>query len=188
MNSDKTKFMFFKQDSIISILNDNTMKLVEPFAYLGSNISSSESDLNILITNRWTIMDRLSTIWKSLWLKETVNLPSSSHIGTTIWLHHLDFNEALRKKLNGNYARMLRDVLNKSWKQNPWKQKLYFHLIPISQTIQDEQDTLGTATETTFSIGFLHMDTPVLLDQQKLLLVSFVWILDTVVPAKSEGR
>ena len=41
-----------------------------------------------------------------------------------------------RKRLDANYTRMLRAVLNKSWKQHPTKQNLYGHLTPISQTIQ----------------------------------------------------
>ena len=41
--------------------------------------------------------------------------------------------------LYGNCARMLRNLLNKSWKQNPLKQKLYSHLSPISKTIQVRQ-------------------------------------------------
>ena len=41
-----------------------------------------------------------------------------------------------KKKLDGNYIRMLRAVLNKSWRQHPTKQQLYDHLPPIMKTIQ----------------------------------------------------
>ena len=40
VNSDKTEFIFFKQDRGISILNAKSRKLVDQFTYLGSNISS----------------------------------------------------------------------------------------------------------------------------------------------------
>ena len=40
------------------------------------------------------------------------------------------------KKLDSNYTRMLRAILNKSWKQHPTKQQLYGHLPPISKIIQ----------------------------------------------------
>ena len=40
------------------------------------------------------------------------------------------------KKIGGNCRRMLRAILNKSWKQHPIKQYLYSHLAPISKTIQ----------------------------------------------------
>ena len=42
----------------------------------------------------------------------------------------------MKKKLDGNYARMLWAVLNKSWRQHPTKQQLYGHLPPITKTIQ----------------------------------------------------
>ena len=41
-----------------------------------------------------------------------------------------------KKKLDGKCIRILRAVLNKSWKQHPTKQQLYGYLPPISQTIQ----------------------------------------------------
>ena len=42
----------------------------------------------------------------------------------------------LEKKLDGNYTRMLRAILNKSWRQHPTKHQLYDHLPPITKTIQ----------------------------------------------------
>ena len=42
----------------------------------------------------------------------------------------------MEKKLVGNYTRMLRAILNKSWRQHPTKQQLYGHLPPITKTIQ----------------------------------------------------
>ena len=40
------------------------------------------------------------------------------------------------KKLDGNYTRMLRAILNRSWEQHPVKQQLYGHLPPITKAIQ----------------------------------------------------
>ena len=42
----------------------------------------------------------------------------------------------LEKKLDANYTRMLRAILNKSWRQYPRKRQLYGHLPPITKTIQ----------------------------------------------------
>ena len=39
-------------------------------------------------------------------------------------------------KLDGNYTRMLRAILNKSWRQHPTKHQLYGHLPPITKIIQ----------------------------------------------------
>ena len=42
----------------------------------------------------------------------------------------------LEKKLDGNYTRMLRAILNKSWRQHPTRHQLYGYLPPITKTIQ----------------------------------------------------
>ena len=41
------------------------MKLVDQFIYLGSNILSTEKDVNIPMGKVWTTIDKLTTIWKS---------------------------------------------------------------------------------------------------------------------------
>ena len=52
--------------------------------------------------------------------------------GCTTWT----LTKLLEKKLNGNYTRMLRAILNKSWRQHPTRHQLYGHLPPITKTIQ----------------------------------------------------
>ena len=52
--------------------------------------------------------------------------------GCTTWT----LTKRLKKKLDGNYTRMLRAILNKSWRQHPTKHQLYGHLPPITKTIQ----------------------------------------------------
>ena len=48
----------------------------------------------------------------------------------------LTLTKRLEEKLDGNYTRMLRAILNKSWKQHPTKRQLYGHIPPITKTIQ----------------------------------------------------
>ena len=52
--------------------------------------------------------------------------------GCTTWT----LTKRLEKKLDGNYTRMLRAILNKSWQQHPTPRQLYGHLPPITKTIQ----------------------------------------------------
>ena len=42
----------------------------------------------------------------------------------------------MEKKLDGNYTRMLRAILNKSWRRHPTKEQLYGHLPLITKTIK----------------------------------------------------
>ena len=52
--------------------------------------------------------------------------------GCTTWT----LTKRLEKKLNGNYTRMLRTILNKFRRQHPTRHQLYDHLPPITKTIQ----------------------------------------------------
>ena len=52
--------------------------------------------------------------------------------GCTTWTR----TKRLEKKLDGNYTRMLRAILNKSWRQHPTRHQLYGHIPPITKTIQ----------------------------------------------------
>ena len=52
--------------------------------------------------------------------------------GCTTWT----LTKRLEKKLDGNYTRMLRAILNKSWRQHPTRHQLYGHLPPLTKTIQ----------------------------------------------------
>ena len=52
--------------------------------------------------------------------------------GCTTWT----LTKRLKKKLDGNYTRMLRAILNRSLRQHPTKQQLYGHRPPITKTIQ----------------------------------------------------
>ena len=52
--------------------------------------------------------------------------------GCTNWT----LTKRLEKKLDGNYTRMLRAILNKSWRQHLTRHQIYGHLPPITKTIQ----------------------------------------------------
>ena len=54
--------------------------------------------------------------------------------GCTTWT----LTKRLERRLDGNYTRILRAVLNKSWRQHPTRLQLYGHLPPppITKTIQ----------------------------------------------------
>ena len=108
------------------------------FTYLGSSVSSIENDIDTWLTKAWTAIDRLSIIWKSDLTDEMKRsffqaaVVSILLYGCTTWT----LTKRLEKKLDGNYTRMLRAILNKSWRQHPTRCQLYGHLLPIMKTIQ----------------------------------------------------
>ena len=132
------EYMCFDKKGDISTLNCSSLKLVDVFMYLGSSVSSTESDINMCLAKAWTAVDRLSIIWKSDQSNKikcnffhTV-VVSSLLYGCTTWM----LTKCIEKKLDRNCTRMLGAILNKSWKQHPTKQQLYGHSPLTSKTIQ----------------------------------------------------
>ena len=138
VNAHKTEYMCINQTGDISTLNGSSLKLVDTFTYLGSRVSSTETDIDTRLAKAWTAVDRLSVIWKSDLTDKTepsffqTAVVSILLYGCTTWT----LTKLMEKKLDGNYTRMLRAILNKSWRQHPTKQQLYGHLTPIMKTIQ----------------------------------------------------
>ena len=132
-----------KETNIVKIFNNeslggSSLKLVDKFTYLGSSVSSTEKDIDTRLTKAWTSIDRLSVIWKSNLTNKMKRsffqaaIVSILLYGCTTWT----LIQRMEKKLDGNYTRMLRAILNKSWRQHPTNHQLYGHLTPITKTIK----------------------------------------------------
>ena len=138
VNAHKTEYMCYNQTGNISTLEGTPLKLVDKFTYLGSCVESTEKDIETRLTKAWTAINRLSIIWKSELtdkMKRSFFQAAVTSIllyGCTTWT----LTKRLEKKLDGNYTRMLRAILNKSWRQHPTRHQLYGHLPPITKTIQ----------------------------------------------------
>ena len=147
LNADKTEYMCFNQKCDISTLNGSSLKLVDKFTYLGSSVSSTETNINTRLARVCTLIDMLSVIWKSDLADKIkrsffqVAFVSILLYGRTTWT----LNKRMEKKLDGNYTRMRRAILNTSRRQHPTKQHLYGQLPPITKTIQVRRDTTGEA-------------------------------------------
>ena len=112
-----------------------SLKLVDKFTYLGSSVSSTEKNIDTMLTKAWTAINRLSIIWKSDLTDKMkysffqAAVASILLYGCTTWT----LTKQLEKKLDGNYTRMLRAILNNSWRQHPTRHQLYGHLPPITK-------------------------------------------------------
>ena len=116
VNAHKTEYMCYNQTGNITTLDGTPLKLVDKFPYLGSSVSSTEKDIDTQLTKAWTAIDGLSIIWKSD-LTDKIKrsffqaaVVSILLYGCTTWT----LTKRLEKKLDGNYTRMLRAILNKS--------------------------------------------------------------------------
>ena len=138
VNAHKTEYVCYNQTGDISTLDGTPLKLVDKFTNLGSSVESTEKDIDTQLTKAWTAIDRLSIIWKSdLTDKMKRSFFQAAVVsillyGCTTWT----LTKRLEKKLDGNYTRMLRAILNKSWRQHPTRHQLYGHRPPIMKTIQ----------------------------------------------------
>ena len=63
INADK--YMCFNQRGDIYTLKGRLLKPVDKFTNLGSSVSSTENDINTRLAKAWTVIDRISVIWKS---------------------------------------------------------------------------------------------------------------------------
>ena len=122
----------FQQSLMIALEQTSSAK------NLGSSVESTEKDIETRLTKAWTAINRLSIIWKSDLtdkMKRSFFQAAVTSIllyGCTTWT----LAKRLEKKLDGNYTRMLRAILNKSWRQHPTRHQLYGHLPPITIMIQ----------------------------------------------------
>ena len=124
--------MCFNQTGDISTLEGTSLKLGDKFTYLGSSVSSTEKDIDTRLSisyrsygnQTWPIKMKCSFFQAAV--------VSILLYGCTTWT----LTKWLEKKLDSNYTRMLRAILNKSWRQHPTKHQLYGHLPPIMKTIQ----------------------------------------------------
>ena len=138
VNAHKTDYMCYNHTGDISTLDGTSLKLEDKFTYLGNSISSTEKDIDMLLTKAWTAINRLSIIWKSD-LTDKMKRSFFQAAVVSILLYECTtwtLTKRLEKKLDGNYTRMLRAILNKSWWQHSTRHQLYGHLPPIMKTIQ----------------------------------------------------
>ena len=130
--------MCYNQTGNITTPDGTPQKLVDKFTYLGSSISPTKNAIDTWLMKAWTAIDRLLIIWKSDLTDKMKHsffqaaVVSILLYGCTTWM----LTKWLEKKLDGNYTRMLRAILNKSWQQHPTKHQLYGHLPSITKTIQ----------------------------------------------------
>ena len=144
--------MCYNQTGDISTLDGTSLKLEDKFTYLGSSVSSTEKDIDTRLPKAWTAIDSLSIIWKSALTDKMKRsffqaaVVSILLYGCTTWTLT---KRLKKKKLDGNYTRMLRAILNKSWWQHPTRHQLYGYLPPSRKLSKldepDMQDTAGEA-------------------------------------------
>ena len=121
INAHKTEYKCFNQRGDISTLNVSSLKLLDKFTCIGSSVLSTKTDINTRLAKAWTAIDSLLVIWKSdLTDKRQSSFFQAAVVSIllyrcTTWM----LTKRMEKKHDGNYTRMLRAILNTSWRQHP---------------------------------------------------------------------
>ena len=126
-------------------LSVRCFSILDKFTYLGRSISSTEKDIDMRLTKAWMAIDRLSIIWKSD-LTDKMRRSFFQAVVVSLLLYGFTtwtLTKRKEKKLDGNYTRMLRAILNNSWRQHPTRHQLYGHLPPITKTNQVRRTRLA---------------------------------------------
>ena len=117
INADKTEYMCFNQTGDISTQNGKLSKSSWQ-VHLPRKQCLINRDRHRHTTKTWTAINRLSVIGKSDLTDRRKRsffqaaIVSILIYGYSAWM----LTKRLEKKLDGNYTRMVRAILNKSWK------------------------------------------------------------------------
>ena len=146
MNAKKTKSMFYNTEPVeMTTIDGNEIKqaIVEAtqeqdFNYLGSWVDSKERDISARKAMAWQALNKMNNIWKSN-LSRTIKLLLFLATVVSILLYGSEtwsLTVADEKRLDGTYTRMLRQVLNISWKDKITNKELYGEAEKLSSIIQ----------------------------------------------------
>ena len=131
------QIMSFKTEPTTNLRGEHLKS--NQFTFLGSQGSSSESDVSVRREKGCYTIDWLSILWKSYLpdkIKRVFNHATIVSVllnGCTIWM----LTNPLLKREDWNLSKIQRAVLKKSCMQHSTKRKLYGHLPPITETIQE---------------------------------------------------
>ena len=183
--------MYLPVSACVLFLRRYTCIVQQNLVSMSFSVDSTLLDIETRLTKAWTAINRLSIIWRSDItdkMKRSFFQAAVTSIllyGCTTWT----LTKRLQKKLDGNYRRMLRAILNKSWRQHPTRHQLYGHLPPITKTIQvrrtrhaghcwRSRDEL--IRDVMYSYGPPHMAVQKQDDQHEHTFSSYVRIRDVV--------
>ena len=93
-------------------------------------------DIETRLTKAWTAINKLSIIWKSDMTDKMKRSFFQAAVVSILLYGCTTWTLTKRSGRIGNYTRMLRAKLNKSWRQHPTRHQIYSHLPPITKTIQ----------------------------------------------------
>ena len=138
INAKKTKAMSVNLPlTSLRTANDIPVETVDDFKYLGSWINCTTQDIKVRKAMAWKALNEMSAVWRSKLSRDLkirffrATVESILLYGCECW----SLNSSTRKSLDGTYTRMLRAVLNTSWRDRVPNTILYGDLPRITDRI-----------------------------------------------------
>ena len=122
----------------IKTLSNNILKCVDDYKYLGWHILNSEKDFNIRKGMAWSACDKMDKLWNSS-LNRQIKIRLFRATIKPILLYRSEtwtLSPRKQHRLDGCYTRLLRRVLNLSWKSHPSLKDIYGDLPRISSLVR----------------------------------------------------
>ena len=143
LNAPKTNIITnnIKNDYNIKTLNGENLKHVNDFKYLGAYVPSSYHDFNSRKALAWSAANKLERIWKSN-LNRDLKLKIFRACVESILVYNSEtwtLTKVMEIKIDGLYTKLLRRVLNVSWRDHVSNQELYGNLPSLSSTIRQRR-------------------------------------------------
>ena len=146
INAKKTEIISYNQiQPILHTKCKTVLKVVDNFKYLGTWMASSLRDFEVIKEIAWKACHKLKQI-----LKSTLNRKIKIRIfratieiillyGSETWT----ITKTFENKIDGCYTRLIRIILNISWRDKISNKILYIGLPKISEVIRDRRMTIA---------------------------------------------
>lgn len=143
LNANKTKVLTsnVNNDYIIKTVGGEKLEHVTNFKYLGAYVPSSLHDYNTRKALAWSAVNRLDKIWKSN-LERKLKIKFFRACVESILLYNSEtwsITKSMEIKINGLYTKLIRRVLNVSWRDHVSNKELYGDLPLLSSTIRQRR-------------------------------------------------
>ena len=143
LNAPKTKILTSNIDikGNVNSLNGEVISHIEDFKYLGAYIPSCIHDFNARKALAWSATNKLCRIWKSS-INRDLKIKFFRACVESILLYNAEtwtVTKAMEKKIDGLYTKLLRRVLNFSWRDHVSNNNLYGDLPSLSSTIRQRR-------------------------------------------------
>ena len=129
------------QDSILKTVNNENIKKVDNFKYLGAWTDDTANGVKVRKALAWKAFNKLSKIWKSF-LCKYLTLQTFLTLVETILLYGSEtwtLTKNLEKSIDGTYTRLLRTVFNVSWSEHLTNRELYGTLPKVTDKIWERK-------------------------------------------------